>query len=84
MGKYILHCDTDDLIRDDFIKVVTNYKRRYMIVYNPSGGRRQADGKYIITFNGAVFENMSEFLDHVEDTSGGYDGLFGYSRKATI
>ena len=83
MSKYILHCDTDDLIRDDFIKVMTYYKRPYMIVYNPSGGLRQPDGSHVITFNGVVFEEFTKFLDHVENTSGEYDGLFDYSREAT-
>jgi hypothetical protein len=48
-------------------------------VYN-----RIPDGSHIITFNDVIFEEFIEFLDHVEGTSGGYDGVFGYSREATL
>lgn len=77
-GKYVLQCDEDDTIRDQFLQIVKAYKRQYLIVYN-----RIADGSHIITFNDVVFEEFGEFIDHVEGTSGGYDGLFGYSREAT-
>ncbi len=77
-GKYILQCDVDDTIRDQFVQIVKAYKRQYVIVYN-----RIPDGSHIITFNDVVFEEFTEFLDHVEGTSGGYDGVFGYSREAT-
>lgn len=77
-GKYVLQCDESDTIRDQFLKIVRSYRRQYVIVYN-----RIPDGSHIITFNDDVFEEFTEFLDHVEGTSGGYDGLFGYSREAT-
>ena len=77
-GKYVLHCDVADPVRDLFLEVMKKNRRRYAIIYS-----KQADGSAVVTYNEIIFEEYEEFLDHVEGTSGGYDGLFGYSREAT-
>ena len=77
-GKYVLHCDVGDPVRDLFLEVMKKNRRRYAIIYS-----KQADGSAVVTYNEIIFEEYEEFLDHVEGTSGGYDRLFGYSREAT-
>jgi len=75
-NKYVLQCDHDDPVVDDFVKVVKLYNRSYAILYN-----RQPDGGNRITHNNISFESYDKFVEHIENTSGGYDGTFGYYGK---
>lgn len=75
-NKYVLQCDYDDPVINDFVKVVKRYNRSYVILYN-----RQPDGRNSISHSNVTFESYDKFIEHVEDTSGGYDGTFGYYGK---
>ena len=75
IGKYVLHCDHDEPKIEEFIDVVKQHNRDYAILYS-----KQDSGDSVITLNEIIFEDYDEFLEHLEGTSGGYDGTFGYRK----
>lgn len=74
-SKYVFHCDYNEPLVKEFIDTVKKYNRDYTVLYN-----RQDDGDCVVTFNELIFENYNDFLEHLEGTSGGYDGTFGYRK----
>jgi len=78
-GKYVFHCDYNETKVKEFIATMKQYNRDYTVIYN-----KQDDGYCVVTFNELIFEDYNDFLDHLEGTSGGYDGTFGYRKQTTI